>query len=226
MLYGTHRYELLTQWTAANLSFDQTTWDDALPQLKTDPRFRNSPLPPKQQLRLFRSHTEHLRQKHMANLHGLFHSHSPSLATPFSDLPLQSLLRSLPATKLGFDIYQLEREYERWQRERTTTAKVAFDEMLTENSFVEFWGRLSKIGGEGVDGGVKADNLGEDEGEGGGGKVDMKALARKVNLEEMEKVLRVSSILRKQTDIEIVCRVTNGTPRSTTFQNKEKGGCG
>lgn len=66
--------------------------------------------------------------------------------------------------------------------------------MLAENSFVEFWGRLGKLGGEGVDGGVKADDLGEDEGEGGGGKVDMKALAKKVDLEEMEKVLRVSCV--------------------------------
>lgn len=64
--------------------------------------------------------------------------------------------------------------------------------MLSENSFVEFWGRLGKLGGEGVDGGVKADDTGEDEGEGGGGKVDMKVLAKKVDLEEMEKVLRVS----------------------------------
>jgi heat shock protein beta len=99
----------------------------------------------------------------------------------------------LSVTKLGLDIYQLEQEYDKWQRERTTTARAAFDEMLIENSFVEFWGRLNKIGGEGVDGGVRADDLGEDEGEGGGGKVDMKSLAKKVDLGEMEKVLTVSS---------------------------------
>lgn len=122
----------------------------------------------------------------------MFQSQSPSLATPFSDLLLESLLKSLPATKLGLDIHQLEHEYDRWQRERNTDARKAFDEMLSENSFVEFWGRLGKLGGEGVDGGVKADDTGEDEGEGGGGKVDMKVLAKKVDLEEMEKVLRVS----------------------------------
>jgi heat shock protein beta len=77
----------------------------------------------------------------------------------------------VPATKLGLDIQSLEHQFEKWQRERTNVARLAFDEMLGENSFVEFWGRLSKIGGEGVDGGVKADELEEDEGEGGGGKV-------------------------------------------------------
>jgi len=168
----------------------QTTWDEALPYLKADPRFRNSPLPADQQLELFHSHIAYLRRKHITNLHDLFQPHSPSLATPFSDLPLESLLKSLPATKLGFDIYQLEHEYDRWQRERNTNARQAFDEMLSENSFVEFWGRLGKLGGEGVEGGVKADDTGEDEGEGGGGKVDMKVLAKKVDLEEMEKVLR------------------------------------
>jgi heat shock protein 90kDa beta len=93
--------------------------------------------------------------------------------------------------KLGLDIDSLESEFEAWQRERTTTARADFDEMLKENAFMEFWGRLGKIGGEGVDGGVQADDLGEDEGEGGGGKVDMKALAKSVDVSDMEKVIRV-----------------------------------
>ncbi|KAG8695885.1 hypothetical protein FRC08_007499 [Ceratobasidium sp. 394] len=64
--------------------------------------------------------------------------------------------------------------------------------MLGENSFVEFWGRLAKMGGEGVGGGVPAEegDEDEDEGEGGGGKVDMKALAKNVDVSEMEKVLQ------------------------------------
>lgn len=104
------------------------------------------------------------------------------------------MLSSLPVTKLKLDIHQLEREYDIWQRERTTEARRAFDEMLSENAFVEFWGRLGKIGGDGVDGGVAAEDLGEDEGEGGGGKVDMKALAKNVDLKEMERVLKVSHL--------------------------------
>ena len=130
----------------------------------------------------------------MDNLHALFLSHSPLLATEFSALPVASLLSSLPATKLGFDVYKLEKEFDRWQRTRTTEARKAFDVMLYENSFVEFWGRLSKLGGEGVDGGVKRDDDGdEEEGEGGGGNVDMKKLAKSVDITEMERVLKVSS---------------------------------
>lgn len=128
----------------------------------------------------------------MDSLHALFFSHSPLLAAEFSALPVASLLSSLPATKLGFDVFKLEEEFDRWQRRRTTEAREAFDDMLHENSFVEFWGRLGKLGGEGVEGGVKRDDGGdEDEGEGGGGNVDMKKLAKSVDITEMEKVLKV-----------------------------------
>jgi heat shock protein beta len=65
--------------------------------------------------------------------------------------------------------------------------------MLGESLFIELWGRLGKIGGEGVEGGIKADDLGEDEGEGGGRKVDTTQSVETINVEEMEKVLRVSS---------------------------------
>ncbi|THH19791.1 hypothetical protein EW146_g1461 [Bondarzewia mesenterica] len=169
----------------------QVTWEVALPQLKTDPRFNHSPLPLNHQLHLFHTHVNQLRAKHLSNLHALFESHARSLAANFTVLPLQSTLSSLPATKLGLDINRLENEFERWQRERTAEARKAFDEMLHENSFVEFWGRLGKMGGEGVEGGVKRDEMGaEDEGEAGGGNVDMKVLAKHVDIGDVEKVLK------------------------------------
>jgi heat shock protein 90kDa beta len=160
--------------------------------LQTDPRFQYSSLTQAHQRRLFEEHVGGLRAKYLDSLHALFVSQSPSLATEFSTLPVTSLLSSLPATKLGFDVYELEKEFDRWQRTRTTEARQAFDDMLHENSFIEFWGRLNKLGGEGVDGGVKRDDDGdEEEGEGGGGNVDMKKLAKSVDLTEMEKVLKV-----------------------------------
>ncbi|KAI0796793.1 hypothetical protein C8Q75DRAFT_710216 [Abortiporus biennis] len=164
----------------------QVTWDSVLPQLRTDPRFLNSPLPLNQQLHLFHMHVGQLRSKHLSNLHALFDSNAPSLVTPFTDLPVTSLLSSQPATRLGYDIRALEDEFEKWQRERTQTARGAFDEMLNENAFVEFWGRLGKIGGKGVDETIRADDIGEDAEE----LVDMKALAKTVDLKEVVKVLK------------------------------------
>jgi transcription elongation regulator 1 len=142
-----------------------------------------------QQVHLFHAHVAQLRAKHLANLHALFASHAPTLSTTFTTLPVSSLLTSLPATKLGFDVRGLEDEYDRWNRERTADARRQFDEMLGENAFVEFWGRLGKLGGAGVDKTIKADDIGEGDDE--EGMVDMKALARTVDLNEMVKVLKV-----------------------------------
>ena len=138
-----------------------------------------------------------LREKQLVNLHSVFETHSPSLATTFNSLPLNTILSSAPAVKLGYDDEQLENEFNRWQRERTTACRAAFDEMMEENSFVEFWGRLSKIGGQGVNGGLEIDA--EDIGETGEEKVDMKTLAKNVDIKEMEKVLKVSRKLRSPT---------------------------
>ncbi|KAI0068699.1 HSP90-domain-containing protein [Artomyces pyxidatus] len=169
----------------------QATWDSSVSQLETDPRFTRSVLPLNHQLHLFHTHVGQLRARHLDNLHALFQAGAPSLATPFSALPLESILNSLPATKLGFDAHMLEQEFDKWQRERTTEARKAFDEMLHENAFVEFWGRLGKIGGEGADGGVKRDeDFDEDEGEAGGGNVDMKTLAKNVDITDIQKVLK------------------------------------
>ncbi|KAF8897518.1 Hsp90 protein-domain-containing protein [Infundibulicybe gibba] len=168
----------------------QTSWEAVVPQLNTDPRFVNSPLSLNHQIHLFNDHLAHIRSKYMMNLHALLDTHAPSLATSFNELPLPLLEASIPFAKLDLNLERLEQEFERWQRERTTGARKSFEEMLGENSFIDFWGRLGKIGGEGVEGGVKADDLGEDEGEGGGGKVDMKALAKSVDVHEIEKVLK------------------------------------
>jgi hypothetical protein len=127
---------------------------------------------------------------------------------------------------LGFDVFKLEEEFDRWKRTRTTEAQKAFDDMLLENSFIEFWGRLSKLGGEGVDGGVKRDDDGdEDEGEGGGGNVDMKKLAKTVDITEMEKVLKVRAIFSLGPSY-LSSRETSDISFSIMFPSKGNGGCG
>jgi hypothetical protein len=169
---------------------NQVTWDSALSQLETDPRFTRSTLPLNHKLHIFHDHVGKLRYRHIQSLHAVFESHTPTLATTFSALPADSLLSSLPATKLGFNERDVEHEFERWQRERNVEARKAFDEMMGENSFVEFWGRLGKIGGAGVDSSIHNDDIGEEEGE-GGERVDMKQLAKGVDVKEILKVLKV-----------------------------------
>ncbi|KAG8773746.1 hypothetical protein FRB91_008223 [Serendipita sp. 411] len=98
----------------------------------------------------------------------------------------------------------LRQEFERWQRQRYNDARAAFDIMLSENAFVEFWGRVGKMGltddeekrhlgkvvfaEENAEGAVP---LEEDpvEGEGGGGTADLQALAKGIDVDEVERVL-------------------------------------
>ncbi|TRM67559.1 hypothetical protein BD626DRAFT_479148 [Schizophyllum amplum] len=168
----------------------QATWESSLLELQKDPRFTASPLPPNQQLHLFHAHMKHLRDRHYGSMHALFAAHAPSLATTFADLPVSMLAAAPPVTKLGLSLDALQDEFEKWQRERTNAARAAFDEMMGENAFVEFWGRLGKIGGESVNGYVKADDMPEGEGEFGGGTVDMKSLAKNVDVQEIVRVIK------------------------------------
>ena len=192
------------QWDCAlNACTSQITWGSVLPQLETDPRFTRSTLPLNHKLHIFHDHVGKLRHKHIQGLHALFESGTPTLATTFSALPIDSLLSSLPATKLGFDKRDIEHEFERWQRERNTEARKAFDEMMGENSFVEFWGRLGKIGGGGVDSSIQNDDIGEMEDE-DGERVDMKKLAKGVDVKEILKVLKVG-VLAKVLPPPLIC---------------------
>jgi hypothetical protein len=165
-------------------------------QLKVDPRFVNSPLSHNQQVKLFHEHINHLRSKHLVALHQIFEEKAPSLASRFTALPVDEVYASPNVSRLGYDVRQLEDEFSRWQRTRNTEARQAFDEMLQENTFVEFWGRLSKMSDVKLDQGLQVANedIGEDDEE-GQNKVDMKALAKTVDIGEMVKVLKVSFLL-------------------------------
>ena len=202
----------------------QVTWDSILPQLKIDPRFTRSTLPLNHKLHVFHDHVGKLRHKHIQSLHALFESHTTTLATAFSTLPVDSLLSSPPATRLGFNKRDTEHEFERWQRERNTEARKAFDKMMGENSFVEFWGRLGKIGGAGVDSSIQNDDIGEVEGE-GGERVDMKKLAKGVDVKEIVKVLKVyTGLALLSSGNSPSSRTINATLFSIMSQNKGKDG--
>lgn len=138
-----------------------------------------------------------LRSKHLTALHTLFAAHAPALTTKFTDLPVTSIRTSLPAQKLRLDSDSdaLEAEFEGWSRARASQAERDFQEMLNENAFVEFWGRVRKMQESG-EGGMKvevgADDLaGEEDGDDDREKLDLKALAKSIDVQEIERVLKV-----------------------------------
>jgi len=180
----------------------QATWEGALAQLSTDPRFTLSALPVHARQQLFAQHVSALREKALSALHALFAAHTQAdpLNTPFTALPLSALIAAPPVQKLGLDdAHHLEDAYARWRGAKRNEAERAFQAMLGENAFVEFWGRVRKDqmtqkGREDAERmGVKMDDddiIGEEEGEEEGEKVDLKALARGIDVREIEKVLR------------------------------------
>jgi len=75
--------------------------------------------------------------------------------------------------------------------------------MMNENAFVQFWGGMRKAEGEGEEerrlrkgggglGGNEESDSEEEEGEEGGGKGDLMGMAKKIDLREIEAVLKVS----------------------------------
>jgi len=179
------------------------------------------------QRKLFHEHIQTLRTKQLAALHALFEAHAPSLADKFDALPERSVRASVPATKLGMGLIDigdddvdererrraedrdikarvlLEDEFSRWQRVRRQEAETAFWQMLSENAFVAFWGRVQKMaldkerkereredeGGMHVD--VDDEDLiGEEAGEEGEERASLQKLAKGIHVEEIQRVLK------------------------------------
>lgn len=140
---------------------------------------------------------------------------------------MNSIQTSLPATKLHYDAENdkngraLEQEYRSWRNQRTATAEKEFQDMLQENAFVEFWGRIRKIK-EGAEGGMKVDVGSEDlAGEGDneeGEKADLKSLARNIDVKEIERVLKVSRRSDEASAIQLTIILQNDK-RYTIFDH-------
>ena len=167
-------------------------------QLKRDPRYNNSSLPHSHLQTLFSQHVDALRKKYLSSLHAIFTAHAPQLSTKFDELPKNSIQSSHPAQMLGLDAnndpdaQKLEKEYQVWCTSRHAQVVKEFQEMLNENSFIDFWGRIRKMREKGRDG-MKVEIDDEDLiGENGDeDKVDLKALAQSVDVQEIERVLKV-----------------------------------
>ena len=141
----------------------------------------------------------------------------------------------------AYDYPDLEREFAGWQSDRYSAAREAFDAMLQENSFVKFWGRIGKMGvvedeeKARLDKVVFGDEQGDtgademEEGEGGGGKADLKSLARGIDVKEMDRVLRVGNgCSQKGPELmfNVLFSTTSDIMYSITYQKKGKPGCG
>ncbi|CAH7687605.1 hypothetical protein PPACK8108_LOCUS22415 [Phakopsora pachyrhizi] len=88
----------------------------------------------------------------------------------------------------------VERHFNDWQSRKEVQAREAFERMLGESSFIEFWGRIKKAEVEkrkaGVEDGMGIKDEEEEEEE---EVVDLREMARSIDFEEIESVLKNDS---------------------------------
>jgi transcription elongation regulator 1 len=171
------------------------SWNDAVQFLQSDPRFNHPSLNPHDKRRLFEVRIQHLSGKRANDLDQLFRTHATSLDIKYDDI-YPKIVEDFTVKRLGLQGSALEDRFKAWHRTREAEARREFDEMLGENSFVEFWGRMRK---KKLDEGalkVAADEMEEGEGLGEGGAADLTALAKQIDLDEIKSVLRVGGSYR------------------------------
>ena len=173
-----------------------------------------------------------MRAKQLTALHALFAAHATELNIKFSDLPIASIRTSLPAQKLRLDSDSdaLQSEFEDWATARVSQAERDFQDMLNENAFVEFWGRVRKMHENG-EGGMKVevddeDLVGEEQGDDDREKADLKTLAKSVDVQEIERVLKVwlFTPVSDPRGLMVLSRTTGGTRCLTTTLRCERNG--
>ncbi|WVQ72531.1 hypothetical protein IAR50_002088 [Cryptococcus sp. DSM 104548] len=168
----------------------EVTWQDASAALSSDPRFSHPVLTIGNKQRLFHEHIARVASKRSGALHQLFEAHTPGLDTPYEDV-YPKIVDDPIVGRLGLQGGALEDRWKAWLRTRETQARREFDEMLGENSFVEFWGKMRKktLDEKALEV-QEQDEWDEGEGMGEGGAADLTKLARQIDLGEIKSVLR------------------------------------
>uniref|UniRef100_V5F252 WW domain-containing protein n=2 Tax=Kalmanozyma brasiliensis (strain GHG001) TaxID=1365824 RepID=V5F252_KALBG len=167
------------------------SYHSAVPQLARDGRFDAPGLTDGDRERLFAEHQERLGEKEGDRIGLVFARYAKTLDTHRDDVLAQTVedeaLAHPPLNVYRENRGLLETAYDRWNASRQADAEKSFKEMLHESAFVDFWGRLKKQAST-MEPSANPKEEGEEDDEGEGTTlVDM---ARKVDLREIESVLR------------------------------------
>lgn len=119
-----------------------SSWEDEESQLSNDPRFQSAALSLADKKDLFRDHQKALYDKRLSAFHSLLDTMT-SLDSSFGEL--EPAIKNDPrATRLSTDEEELRRLFEDYLTDKIANAKRNFEQLLKENSFVEFWGRVKR----------------------------------------------------------------------------------
>ena len=177
-------------------------WTDAQARLSLDPRFStpNDPLLPEDKSEYFANHVAHICDRRRDQLARIFSKHARrsdgSESLDIESGVVVTLVANDPEYEnSGVRLFAgtreaLDHEYTEWNKWRHKRARDEFKEMLNENAFVDFWGRLRKERehqeNSTVNTNIQPED--EDESENGAKILDM---ASNVELKEIESVLQV-----------------------------------
>ncbi|WFD30738.1 hypothetical protein MSPP1_001762 [Malassezia sp. CBS 17886] len=187
-------------------------WDDATRQLAKDARYApangmRDTLPEHAKRTFFEEHIAHLQAKRREQLARLFARHARDAdGVPQLDVDTDAVLARVRAEAdfaasglqrfVGEDAgvhrtrtTTLQREFEEWDTWRKERARAEFHEMLQENAFVDFWGRMRKEKEQQRGEGDMAAPAPEDQDEDEAG-VSVLDMASQLDLREIESVLQ------------------------------------
>jgi transcription elongation regulator 1 len=159
-----------------------TTWEEVLPVLQQDHRYSHPALREGDKRRVFEGHIERIRETKADALSSLFAQNS-TLETEFGDI-YDKIAEDPLVQRLGLGAGALEERFNAWKRAREMAARAEFYELLRENNFVEFWGRMRNKVLDETATKVKQDEEDVEEG------MDVTALAKQVDLAEIKSILR------------------------------------
>lgn len=167
----------------------ETSWDDILPVLSQDRRFAHPALRDGDRIRLFEAHVARIRE-HKSDALGALFAANAALDTPFEKV-YEAIAEEPLVQRLSLSPSALEERFDVWKRARDAEARAEFYDLLRENNFVEFWGRMrNKVLDEAAKGLKEQEERDEGEGLGDGGAADITALAKQVDLGEIKTILR------------------------------------
>lgn len=167
----------------------EVAWNDASRFLSTDPRFNHPSLMLGDKRRLFEQHISRISAKRSNALHDLFAANTPQLDTPYDEV-YPKIIEDPIVQRAGLDVHSLEDRWNTWKRHRETEARTEFNQMLGENSFVDFWGKMRKKQTDEAAAKVMKDQEDEEDAEEEQDR-DLSELAQQIDLKEVKAVLRV-----------------------------------
>lgn len=152
----------------------------SFPELKLDVHVQH---------RLFDEHMNNLQGKISKTLDSVFDDLTPRLNSTFEDV-LPGLQRSETITKLKLaqQVEVLRSHWRTYDARRRATAEHEFKDMLAQNSYVDFWGRMQKqLYADDSGKTIIAQDVDKDSGVGelDGGIADLSAMASQIDLQKI-----------------------------------------